>query len=139
MLRASTSAAERPDKCGKGAELRGALRFVGVEPAIDVLGQCVELVEGRNQLERCAVIGREADEIFLALTRNGRFGKTAGNENSPCARMASVVATGAAVRPCPAHGFFLGAERISLRGRRRRCAAPVAIGCGEAEEGLDHI
>lgn len=136
MPRASTSAAERPDKYGKSADLPGALRFVRVEPAIDVLGQCVKLVEGSDQLERCAVIGREADEIFLALTHDGRFGKTAGNGNSPCARMASVVATGAAVRPCPALGFFLGAERISLRGHRRRCAAPVAIGCGEAEEGL---
>lgn len=60
--------------------------FIGIEPAINVLREGVELVEGSDQLERSPVVRCEADEIVLALSSDGGLSKTAGDDGSPCMR-----------------------------------------------------
>lgn len=60
--------------------------LIGIEPAINVLREGVELVEGGDQLERRPVVRCEADEIVLALSSDGGLSKTAGDDGSPCMR-----------------------------------------------------
>ena len=64
--------------------------LIGIEPAIDVFRERIELVEGGDQFERRAVVGCKADEVVLALSRDGRLRKTAGDDDSPCIRAFSV-------------------------------------------------